>query len=234
MRFRSSGTREMVIFRAYADQLSRNLTSILQLLEVFQRIVSRLETKWRCPIQQSSFKPRIHLGISATFDLAGSTLCNEPYSKRACHPHSARGNRVCMIKWQSMTTAVQKILQTQYVFLPQPHPRLKPVLLFAKRPRCQFAHIHHRQESYNLTSQNGNFSAVSHLPKNIISQLYLIFLAKLSQAYPTFLKKTVISQLYPTILTTLSFPGFIRTFHHKCNYRTRCIRGCSTNTFVIH
>ena len=36
---------KMVTFGACTDQLSRNLTDVLQLLEAFQRIISRLGTK---------------------------------------------------------------------------------------------------------------------------------------------------------------------------------------------
>ena len=57
-------------------QLSRNLTDILQMLEAFQRIISRLGTNWTGHIEENLFKPKIHLSISATFYLAGSALCN--------------------------------------------------------------------------------------------------------------------------------------------------------------
>ena len=64
-----------VALMACADQLSRNLTDILQLLEAFQRIISRLGINSTCHTEESLFKPRIHLSIWATFYLAGSALC---------------------------------------------------------------------------------------------------------------------------------------------------------------
>ena len=74
---RNRSTWKMVTFRACADQLSRNVTDILQLLEAYQRIISTLGTNWTCHIEKNLFKPKIHLTISATFYLAGFTLCIE-------------------------------------------------------------------------------------------------------------------------------------------------------------
>ena len=85
VQIRGSSSWKMVTFRARADQLFRNLTDILQLLEVFQKIISRLGTIWTCLIKESLFKPRIHLSILATFYLAGSALCKRWMSIRQWH-----------------------------------------------------------------------------------------------------------------------------------------------------
>ena len=45
-RLRSSSTFEMVTPRACTDQLSRNFTNILQMIEEYQRIISRFRTNW--------------------------------------------------------------------------------------------------------------------------------------------------------------------------------------------
>ena len=75
VRLRSSSTWKIVTFRACTDQLSRNLTDILQLLKALQSIISRLGTNWTCHIEESLFKQITHLSISAPFYLAGSALC---------------------------------------------------------------------------------------------------------------------------------------------------------------
>ena len=65
----------IITFWACTDQVSRKFTNILQLLEAFQRVISRFGTKWPRHINLSLLKSRKHLNISATFYLASSALC---------------------------------------------------------------------------------------------------------------------------------------------------------------
>ena len=73
-RLRSSST--LVTLRACTDQLSRNFTNILQLIEEFQRIISRFGTNWTHHKSKSWPKSRKHLNFLATFYLEYSALCS--------------------------------------------------------------------------------------------------------------------------------------------------------------
>ena len=63
-------------FRVCTDQLSRNLTNILWLLETFCRIIFLFGTKLTYVINERLLMPRKHLNISATLYLVDSALCN--------------------------------------------------------------------------------------------------------------------------------------------------------------